>query len=412
MRPAYTSSIPSRRVFETRPPFGVRELRAAVPVSCFKHSYIASFFYLFTDVLMASLFLYSAILMESLALPTWLRSAGWLLYWALQSVVCTGLWVLAHECGHGAFSRNRRVNDIIGWALHSLFLVPYHSWQITHARHHSNTGSVEHDEVFTPRTRSQLPAMVDESPLYMGVTCMLMLVFGWFPGYLLFNSSGPLKYSGKSKSHFNPWAAFFTTQQRLMVLWSDVGVLGALLLLARLASIYGATTIIKLYAVPYFLVNAHLVVITYLQHTDVYIPHFRASEWDWVRGALCTVDRSFGSFGAPNTHNTAPCASACLRDGARPPISIPALVVQFARELFSYDARLHHITDTHVLHHFFPQVPFYHAREATAAIRSVLGSYYMFDDTPIVRSLWRAWTNCIVIDDDAELAWYSKGKPL
>jgi fatty acid desaturase len=68
------------------------------------------------------------------------------------------------------------------------------------------------------------------------------------------------------------------------------------------------------------------------------MPHFRGKEFQWLRGALCTVDRSFG-----------PLLDHCF----------------------------HHITDTHVCHHLFSKMPFYHAQEATEAFKKVLGPYYL-----------------------------------
>jgi omega-6 fatty acid desaturase / acyl-lipid omega-6 desaturase (Delta-12 desaturase) len=38
------------------------------------------------------------------------------------------------------------------------------------------------------------------------------------------------------------------------------------------------------YLIPYMIANYHLVLITYLQHTDVFMPHFRGAEWSWLRG--------------------------------------------------------------------------------------------------------------------------------
>ena len=32
--------------------------------------------------------------------------------------------------------------------------------------------------------------------------------------------------------------------------------------------------------------------ITYLQHTDGNLPHYRAGEWTFAKGALCTIDRN------------------------------------------------------------------------------------------------------------------------
>lgn len=45
----------------------------------------------------------------------------------------TGVWVIAHECGHQAFSKYQWLNDSVGLVLHTALLVPYFSWRITHA---------------------------------------------------------------------------------------------------------------------------------------------------------------------------------------------------------------------------------------------------------------------------------------
>lgn len=36
------------------------------------------------------------------------------------------------------------------------------------------------------------------------------------------------------------------------------------------------------------------VMITFLQHTHPKLPHYGDGEWDWLRGAMATVDRSYG----------------------------------------------------------------------------------------------------------------------
>ena len=46
--------------------------------------------------------------------------------WAAYAVACgtaaTGAWVVAHECGHGAFSDNRQLQDAVGFVLHVSYL--------------------------------------------------------------------------------------------------------------------------------------------------------------------------------------------------------------------------------------------------------------------------------------------------
>jgi omega-6 fatty acid desaturase (delta-12 desaturase) len=161
----------------------------------------------------------------------------------------------------------------------------------------------------------------------------------------------------------------FNDRERWMVLVSDVFFGGALVTLAWLVYTFSFGAVVKFYLMPYLMVNAYLVLITYLQHTDTYIPHFREGEWNWLRGALCTVDRSFGSY---------------------------------------LDGVLHHIVDTHVCHHIFSTMPFYHAEEATEALKPLLGRYYLKDPTPIPQALWRSYSNCNYVDDEEKVVFYQK----
>ena len=101
---------------------------------------------------------------------SFLRIGLWSVYGFMQGLVFTGFWVIAHECGHQAFSPSKNVNNTVGWILHSALLVPYHSWRISHARHHAGTGHMTRDEVFVPSTREErrllpLHPANDDSPL-------------------------------------------------------------------------------------------------------------------------------------------------------------------------------------------------------------------------------------------------------
>lgn len=109
--------------------------------------------------------------------------------------------------------------------------------------------------------------------------------------------------------------------------------------------------------------------ITYLQHTDPTLPHYEAHTWTFARGAAATVDREFGFIG---------------------------------RHL------LHGIIETHVLHHFVSTIPFYHAEEATEAIKPIMGKHYRADveGGPIgfLRSMWKSarWCQWVEATEGAE----------
>lgn len=75
--------------------------------------------------------------------------------------------------------------------------------------------------------------------------------------------------------HFSPNSRLFSAKDRLDIIWSDVGFFVALAAVMHAVVAFGLATVAKYYLIPYMIVNYHLVLITYLQHTDVFIPHFR-----------------------------------------------------------------------------------------------------------------------------------------
>jgi omega-6 fatty acid desaturase (delta-12 desaturase) len=81
----------------------------------------------------------------------------WILIWAaldfgywfglLLAVPAAGLLVrlfmIQHDCGHGAFFRHRLANDWVGRVLGVLTLTPYDFWRRTHAIHHASSGNLD-----------------------------------------------------------------------------------------------------------------------------------------------------------------------------------------------------------------------------------------------------------------------------
>src|ERR1700687_4407522 len=53
------------------------------------------------------------------------------------------LFMIQHDCGHGAFFRYRLANDLLGRVLGVVTLTPYDFWRRTHALHHANSGNLE-----------------------------------------------------------------------------------------------------------------------------------------------------------------------------------------------------------------------------------------------------------------------------
>ncbi len=53
------------------------------------------------------------------------------------------LFMIQHDCGHGAFFRHRLANDWLGRVIGVVTLTPYDLWRRTHAIHHATSGHLE-----------------------------------------------------------------------------------------------------------------------------------------------------------------------------------------------------------------------------------------------------------------------------
>ncbi|GER25922.1 fatty acid desaturase 2 [Striga asiatica] len=356
--PSSMAPRPLKRVPHSKPPFTVGDLKKAIPPHCFKRSIPRSFSYVALDLTIATILYHLATAYISI-LPNPLPYLAWPAYWFVQGCVLTGVWVIAHECGHHAFSDHQWLDDSVGLVLHSALLVPYFSWKYSHRRHHSNTGSLDRDEVFVPKTKAQIKwfARYINNPVGRTLTLVVQFMLGW-PLYLMFNVSG--RHYERFACHFDPKSPIYSDRERAQILVSDVGVLAVCYGLYRLAAANGPAWAFAVYGGPLLVVNGFLVLITYLQHTHASLPHYDSSEWDWLRGALATVDRDYGIL----------------------------------NKVF------HNITDTHVAHHLFSTMPHYNAMEATKAIKPILGSYYQFDGTPVYKAVWREAKECVYVEAD------------
>ncbi|EPS57432.1 chloroplast omega-3 fatty acid desaturase, partial [Genlisea aurea] len=119
------------------PPFKLSDVRAAIPKHCWVKDPIRSMSYVFRD-----LALVFGLAAAASRLNSWFV---WPLYWFAQGTMFWALFVLGHDCGHGSFSNDHKLNSVVGHLLHSAILVPYHGWRISHRTHHQNHGHVEND---------------------------------------------------------------------------------------------------------------------------------------------------------------------------------------------------------------------------------------------------------------------------
>ena len=373
------------------------QIKAVIPKECFQRSYFWSLFYLARDFAMAAAFVYATSQVLSTDLPdansepleilTWV--AGWSFYAFWMGTIMTGPWVLAHECGHGAFSDSQLFNDVVGFVVHQALLVPYFAWQYTHAKHHRRTNHLVDGESHVPSSKKDNglgdnnerltfyavwhEAMGDGA--FAAFQIWSHLFVGW-PVYLLgLASTGRLAQDGSRleekgavADHFRPSSPMFPAKLSFKIMLGTLTELASIAGLIYAGFEFGHLKVILWYWGPYTFVNMWLVLYTWLQHTDPSIPHYGEGEWTWVRGALSTIDRPYGIF----------------------------------------DFFHHKIGSTHVVHHLFHEMPWYNADKATAAVKEFLEpkGLYNYNPESIWSEMWRVARTCHYVESDEGIQYF------
>jgi len=346
------------------------DVRNAIPDECRQPNLLKSFAALAFSLAVTG----ASVALAATLLPmTWAWTPVWVLYALVSGTAAVGLWVIAHECGHGAFSSNRALRNTVGFILHSSMLVPYFSWQHSHAVHHASTNHLDDGETHVPQRSHDGVVQPPRGSLATAGILTRTLLLGW-PAYLLAGATaGP---SRSTANHFWPVAPFksdlFPQRWHARVWASLAGVVAVLGLLTMWAVLAGSVVpVLALYLGPYLVVNAWLVAYTWLQHTDTNIPHFSDPQWSWLLGAFQTVDRPY-----------------------------PRVI----------DRLHHHIGTTHVAHHLDARIPHYRAKQATQAIAAAFPDLYRFDATPVTAALWRVARECQSVTETAN-GWYFSEEP-
>ena len=358
-------------VFEV-PDYTIKDILSAIPKECYKRDLWWSLHYVVRDIAAIVVIGY----IGTKYIPAWfpnsklLRAIAYGVQSYLMGLFGFGLWILAHECGHSAFSDSTVVNDTVGWVLHSWWMVPYFSWKFSHSKHHKATGHMTRDMVFVPYTteeyleaknKSKLVDVLEEAPI-VTLFSLLAQQVGGLQLYLATNATGQ-SYPGVSKffkSHYWPTSPVFEPKDFWYIILSDIGILATLTVNYICYKAYGAHFVLVNWFLPYLWVSHWLVFVTFLQHTDPSMPHYDAQEWTFAKGAAATIDREFGFVG---------------------------------KHIF------HDIIETHVLHHYCSRIPFYNARKATAAIKEVMGKHYRYEGENMWKSLWKVARSCQFVEN-------------
>ena len=270
------------------PDYTIGDIHKAIPKHCFERSAATGLYYVARDLvsLGVTFYLTNRYLTPENVPSTTVRAGLWALYTFVQGLFGTGLWVLAHECGHQSFSPSKQLNDTVGWFCHSLLLVPYFSWKISHGKHHKATGHMERDMVFVPVTREEwssrkgeimheLHELTEDAPITTLLQLISQQIGGW-PMYLLTNVTGhnnhlhqregrglKIGQDGSAKkngwfdgvNHFDPRSPLYEAKDAKLIALSDLGIGLVGIALYEIAQNFGWNNLLVWYILPYLWVN-------------------------------------------------------------------------------------------------------------------------------------------------------------
>lgn len=292
--------------------------------------------------------------------PTLLWYVMYLAWVAATGFVMWCVFVLGHDCSHRVFSPNVWLNDAVGLCCHAPLLVPFYPWAKSHRLHHQHTNDVEKDHSWRPIGRRWFHKL-NKFTKMMRFSNMLLL--SW-PFYLVDES--PLG----SGNHFNPWSRLFQTRkERVECIISNMAIV-AFLYCLWIQARGNILEMILYYGAPWVIFSMWLTGVTYLHHTSPHVTYYRKDAWNFVEGALGTVDRSYGKWIEP----------------------------------------LHHwIGSGHVVHHlFYSRIPHYRLERATAIIKKLVSDRYHEDKRPIWVSFAESRDKCHVVHDTDKVVRYER----
>jgi len=110
-------------------------------------------------------------------------------YWLslIMAVPASGflvrLFMIQHDCGHGAFFRHRTANDWLGRVIGAVTLTPYDVWRQSHAVHHATSGNLDSRGIGDVKTLT-----VRE---YLGLSAWRQLVYRLYRNPIVLFGLGP-----------------------------------------------------------------------------------------------------------------------------------------------------------------------------------------------------------------------------
>jgi len=211
--------------------------------------------------------------------------AAWFTFWLgyawaspLIAIPAAGflvrLFMIQHDCGHGAFFSHRQANDWVGRVIGVLTLTPYDFWRRTHAIHHASAGNLDRRGIGAVHTLTvrEYRALSRWGRLKYRLYRHPLVMFGVGPAYLfLLQHRLPV---GLMRNGWQPWASTMTTN------------LAIALIVAILVWFIGIKAFLLVHLPIMLLAATAGVWLFYVQHQFEHTAWTRNGEWSLHDAAL------------------------------------------------------------------------------------------------------------------------------
>jgi len=183
------------------------------------------------------------------------------------------LFMIQHDCGHGAFFGQRKVDDWIGRVIGVITLTPYDSWRRSHAIHHASSGNLDARGTGDVKTLTlaEYRALSPMGQLGYRLYRHPAVMFGLGPIWLFILLQ---RWPGSLRQGFAPWLSTMATNAAVVVLYAGlialIGWLPFLLIQLPIVLLGGAAGIW----------------LFYVQHQFEETDWSRGEDWDFEQAAL------------------------------------------------------------------------------------------------------------------------------
>jgi omega-6 fatty acid desaturase (delta-12 desaturase) len=334
----------------------LKDLKDVIPAECYEIKRFRSWLTLIrivSCIAILTLAIHHAPISEGLAL-LW-QVPLLMSLWVLQGWTMMGLFVLGHDCGHRAFSKNKWVNKLIGTLCFSPLSNALHTWTVTHDHHHAHTQrrGEEVDWAAHLKTEEEFNASTWKDNLVVRLGYALPFgIFFWIitntirRGFLVRRQIGDERFAKERKE--------LMISNLLMLLTLSIIYVG-------LYSYGGLWAIFKYYGIPGTITTLSGALVITVQHSNRHTLSYTKEAWSPLRGQIVsTFDVRFPRF----------------------------------IEWLWLDISIH------IPHHVAPSMPWYHLRKAGTAIRTAFPEYYQSQKFSMWHLDWFAKTPFLIEDSD------------